>query len=183
MKNEILNITENYIKKSNGRTVMHEWEDKIMKKMSDYVCKDGGDIIEFGFGMGISASYIQKNNIKTHTICEVNPQILERLYKWKKNKSNVIIIEGDWFENKDKIKKYDGIFFDTHDDENNGHFFREYIYDISKKGTKLTWWNNSNTPYFRNQPEGVEYETINVNPPKNDYFNYKKYFMPKYEFL
>ena len=182
MRNETLIITDDYIKKSNDRTVMHKWEDDVMRKMSDFVCAEGGDIIEFGFGMGISANYIQKNNVNSHTICEINPQILDRLYKWSKNKDNVIIIEGDWYENIDKLKKYDGIFFDTHDDINNGYFFRELIYNISKKNTRLTWWNNSDSTYFKNAPSGVEYEILEVNPPENDYFNHKKYYMPKYTF-
>lgn len=33
--------------------VMMDWEDAIMKKSADYVCKNGGDILEIGFGMGI----------------------------------------------------------------------------------------------------------------------------------
>jgi hypothetical protein len=183
MKYEILNIIENSIKMSNGRTVMHIWEDDIMKKKSDFVCKDGGDIIEFGFGMGISASYIQKNNINSHTICEINPQILEILYEWKKDKDNVIVVEGDWFENKDKLKTYDGILFDTHNDSNSSYFFKELIYNISKKNTKLTWWNNKPQSYFRHQPINTQYEKIEVNPPENDYFNHKEYFIPKYVFI
>jgi len=182
MKNETLTISEDYIKKSNGRTVMHVWEDQIMKKMADFVCKDGGDIIEFGFGMGISANYIQQNNVNSHTICEINPQILENLYEWKKDKENVIIIEGDWYDNKDNLKTYDGIFFDTHEDLNYGFFFRELIYKISKKNTKLTWWNTRPTSYLRNSPQNTEFEIIKVNPPQNDYFNHKEYFMPKYIF-
>lgn len=182
MKYETLNITDKFIKKLNGTTVMHEWEDEIMKRMSNFTCEKGGNIIEFGFGMGISANYIQQNKVNSHTICEINPQILENLYEWKKDKENVIIIEGDWFDNKDMLGTYDGIFFDTHDDVNNGYFFRELIYNISNKGTRLTWWNNKNTPYFRNQPVGTEYEILNINPPENDYFNHKEYFMPKYIF-
>jgi hypothetical protein len=42
MRNETLIITDDYIKKSNDRTVMHKWEDEIMKKMSDFVCAEGG---------------------------------------------------------------------------------------------------------------------------------------------
>ena len=53
MKEETLNITDNFIKTSDNKTVMHNWERPIMKKMAEWVCKDGGDIIEFGFGMGI----------------------------------------------------------------------------------------------------------------------------------
>ena len=43
--------------------VMMSWEDNIMKASADYVCENGGDILEIGFGMGISANYIQANNI------------------------------------------------------------------------------------------------------------------------
>jgi hypothetical protein len=182
MKEEVLNITDNFIKTSDNRTVMHNWETPIMKKMAEWVCKDGGDIIEFGFGMGISANFIQNHNVVSHTICEINPQILDNLYEWSKNKSNVIILEGDWYENIDKLDKYDGIFFDTHNDKHNSYFFRELIYKISKKKTKLSWWNNLNIPYSRVSPIGTEYEEIEVNPPENDYFNHKKYYIPKYTF-
>ena len=43
-----------------NETVMHAWETPIMHRMAEWVCEDGGDIIEFGFGMGISATHIQK---------------------------------------------------------------------------------------------------------------------------
>ena len=48
--------------------VMMNWEDNIMKAKADYVCENGGDILEVGFGMGISADYIQANNPSSHTI-------------------------------------------------------------------------------------------------------------------
>ena len=54
--------------------VMMNWEDSIMKASADYVCENGGDILEIGFGMGISAGYIQANNINSHTIIENHPQ-------------------------------------------------------------------------------------------------------------
>ena len=48
--------------------VMMDWEDVVMKKSADYVCQNGGDILEIGFGMGIAANYIQANTITSHTI-------------------------------------------------------------------------------------------------------------------
>ena len=33
--------------------VMHEWEDLMMKKHSEVVCQNGGDILEIGFGMAL----------------------------------------------------------------------------------------------------------------------------------
>ena len=47
---------------------MHEWEYPIMQRYAEWVCQNGGDIIEFGFGMGISATAIQQYNINSHTI-------------------------------------------------------------------------------------------------------------------
>ena len=72
--------------------IMMDWEDSIMKASADYVCENGGDILEFGFGMGISAGYIQANNINSHTIIENHPQIIERLRLWATDKPNVKII-------------------------------------------------------------------------------------------
>ena len=44
--------------------VMMDWEDELMKKSAEYVCENGGDILEIGFGMGISANYIQSHNFE-----------------------------------------------------------------------------------------------------------------------
>lgn len=182
MKDKTLNITEESITTIENETIMHIWETPIMEKKAEWLCSNGGDIIEFGFGMGISATLIQSNDINSHTICEINPHILKKLYKWSENKKNVIIIEGDWFDNQHLFKKYDGILFDTHNDKNITFFFENLIYKISKKGTKLTWWNNLPHAYGRKKPIETIYDTLEVNPPKNDYFNHKQYFFPKYIF-
>ena len=80
MKEVILDITNTQISSQQSGTVMHKWEHPIMKTKADFICQNGGDIIEFGFGMGISANYIQSHNINSHTICEINPQIIEELH-------------------------------------------------------------------------------------------------------
>ena len=36
--------------------VMMNWEDPLMSASAAYVCEGGGDILEIGFGMGISAA-------------------------------------------------------------------------------------------------------------------------------
>ena len=42
-----------------GWEVMSDWEDPIMVKHAEVVTRNGGDILESGFGMGISATHIQ----------------------------------------------------------------------------------------------------------------------------
>ena len=161
--------------------VMMDWEDDIMKASADYVCENGGDILEFGFGMGISAGHIQANSINSHTIIENHPQIIEKAKIWAQDKSNVTIIEGDWYDVRDSLSTYDGIFYDTYGEEDWSRFATE-LSSFTKSGTKVTWWNiNPNTTSIHNI-SGVEYETINVNPPANSYFNSNVYYLPKKEF-
>jgi len=162
-----------------NETVMHKWEHPIMKAKAEFVCKNGGDIIEFGFGMGISATYIQEHNINSHTICEIHPEIIKNLKEWAKDKPNVIILEGDWYRNLDKMKTYDGILFDTHQDSK-APFFGQYIPQLSNPNCHITWWNGR--PEKRNwwNLDNVEFDTLQVDPPLNDYFNHKQYFLPKY---
>ena len=69
--------------KNTGYQVMMEWEKEYMqdliKKLNPF-----GDVLEIGFGLGISANFIQKYNIKSHTIIECNPTVIEKLKKWAK---------------------------------------------------------------------------------------------------
>lgn len=161
--------------------VMMDWETPIMQAKADYVCSNGGNILEVGFGMGISATAIQRHNIESHTICEIHPQILQKLNEWSKDKSNVIILEGDWFTNVHKMNKYDGILFDTHDDPNDKKF-KDIIPLIANQGCKITWWNwwNNDTDQsnYYDIPN-VTYDLHTVSPSQNNYFNSNTYYLPK----
>ena len=161
--------------------VMMDWEDGLMKASADYICSNGGDILEIGFGMGISAGYIQSNNINSHTIVENHPQIIEKLKTWAEDKPNVIIVEGDWYDVKDSLSTYDGIFYDTFGEDDWSKFGSE-LSSFVKSGTKVTWWNNNSEESNIHNIDGVEYEAINVNPPSNFYFNSSVYYLPKKEY-
>ena len=53
---------------------MHIGEKTLMEKLSEMVTTNGGDILEIGFGMHLSADEIQNNpNVTSHTIIEVHP--------------------------------------------------------------------------------------------------------------
>lgn len=183
MKDSNIEITEEYIRFADSKKeVMHSWEDKLMKKKAEWVCQNGGDILELGFGMGISATYIQQHNIKSHTICEIHSDIIDKFYLWKEDKNNVTLIDGDWYDNIDKMGKYDGILYDTHEDPHYRHFFMEVVEKIAKPNCKITWWNNIYRPDNRRLETHInaEWEEIEVNPPQNTYFNNNIYYMPKY---
>ena len=46
--------------------------------------------------MGISANYIQQQDIKSHTIIELNDEIYQNAVEWAKDKPNTKIVSGDW---------------------------------------------------------------------------------------
>jgi protein arginine N-methyltransferase 2 len=153
--------------------VMMDWEHSLMSASAAYVCEEGGDILEIGFGMGISAGYIQSHSISSHTIIENHPQII--------TKSNVNIITGSWYDVKNDLSTYDGLFYDTYGDENNTNFSSS-LSSLMKVGGKATWWNNntSNNDIF-NIPN-LTWQEINVSPPTNSYFNSSIYYLPKKQF-
>ena len=136
-------IKENsIIDESSGWDVMSTWETPIMQKHADIVCANGGHILEFGFGMGISAGLIQEKDIESHTIIEINDNIYNSLVEWAKDKPNVIPVKGDWYDDIPTDRKYDGVFYDGFGDMLNKRYFPTRIMQHCKEGTILTWYNN-----------------------------------------
>ena len=163
------------------REVMMDWEDPLMSSSAAFICQNGGNILEIGFGMGISAGYIQSHSISSHTIIENHPQIIPKAQEWASEKSNVNIITGSWDDVKNNLSTYDGIFYDTFGDDNWNKFGTE-LSSLVNANAKVTWWNDKPEKSNSYNIEGVNYEAINVNPPTNDYFNHTTYYLPKKEY-
>ena len=158
--------------------VMMDWEDPLMSASAAYVCQNRGDILEIGFGMGISAGYIQSHSINSHTIIENHPDIIPRAQAWASGKSNVTIVTGSWYEVKDNLPTYNGLFYDTFGDDDM-QYFSSSLSSLVKSGGKITWWNNNiNESNYYNIPN-VTYDQHSVNPPTNSYFNSNIYYLPK----
>ena len=142
MKNEEVIITdESIVIKNNTRSVVMAKGAKSITEIFSYVVsQNGGDVLDIGFGMGFSANKISEL-VDTYTCIEINPQIYQTAKEWAKDKSNVEIIFGDWIDVIPTLnKKFDGIFFDTHNDPNS-HLAEEYCKSISKEGTIFSHWN------------------------------------------
>jgi hypothetical protein len=122
--------------------VMHIGEKYLMQKLADLATKNGGHILEIGFGMHLSADAVQSNpNVLSHTIIEVHPDQYEKALEWSKlqNKETNIIL-GDWI----KIlplsnKQFDGVVHDTHLDPNIPKFL-DYVKPNCKKGTIIAFF-------------------------------------------
>ena len=165
---------------STGIEVMMDWEDDIMKESAQFICHNKGDILEIGFGMGICSDYIQAQNVNSHTIIEVHPQIIEKLNIWAENKSNVTIIEGDW-NSVNGLSSYDGIFLDTFGDLSLDNF-KSFALSKIKSGGKITYWNNNEEEYNPYLFDSVSYDQISVTPNENIYTQItNNYYMPKVE--
>lgn len=142
MKNDEVIITEDSIVlKENTRSVVMARGAKSITEIYSYVvCQNKGDVLDVGFGMGFSANKMSEL-ADTYTCIEINPQIYETAKKWAKDKPNVTILFGDWIDIIPTLdKKFDGIFFDTHNDPNS-HLAEEYAKLVSKEGTIFSHWN------------------------------------------
>lgn len=166
-----------------GDEVMMDWEHSIMSASAAYVTEGGGDILEIGFGMGISAGYMHSHSIDSHTIVENHPQIIPKAVEWASGKSNVTIVSQSWYDVKDSLGQFDGVFYDTYGDDN-AKQFSSSLSNLTKDGTKVTWWQDrSNNRSNYHGIQNVTYKSINVSPPSNTYFTGSTiYYLPMKEF-
>ena len=177
-KDEILTFEDTKIITQDNMEVMMSWETPIMEKSAEYICQSKGDILEIGFGMGICSDYIQAQGVNSHTIVEIHPQIIEKLKVWANNKSNVTIVEGDWYD-VSGLETYDGIFIDTFGDENWSKF-KDFAISKGKSGAKITYWNNFAEEKNEHNFSNISFEQIDISPTENMYTDMNsKYYMPK----
>ena len=181
------------LNKDTGYQVMMEWEKEYMqdliKKLNPF-----GDVLEIGFGLGISANFIQTYNIKSHTIIECNPVDLKELKKWaKKQKHKVIIIEGRWQDVLSSLGYFDTIFFDDTPETNSleGDPFDTRVYDFFhiisnnnvKKGTKFNWFMCNDIYWLVNPFIKWDVDMKKYNVPDNcNYIKNSTLFLPLIEF-
>ena len=166
----------------NNVEVMMSWEDSIMSSSAAYVTENGGDILEIGFGMGMSANYIQSHSISSHTIVENHPQMIPKAVTWANGKSNVTIISQSIEDCVDNLGTFDGIFYDTFGDSEFYDVMSGSLDNLKKdSGTKITFFHGSHNDSQLYHWENVQYKTINVSPDDNNYYSSNVYYMPKLE--
>ena len=124
-----------------GNAVMMEWERPIMKKSAEVICRNGGRVLNVGFGMGIIDTYIQEQNVGEHWIIEPHIDVYTKMLQdgWHL-KPNVRIMFGDWQWYLKYMPKFDGIYFDTWED--NGGDFLVNVPNILKDDGIFSYFNN-----------------------------------------
>ncbi len=139
-----------------GQQVMQDWERPYMEAMAKVATKTKGDVLEIGFGMGISASYMLAMGVKSYTVIECNEDVRMEFEKWKKNhpKCDVSLVFGKWQEVIGELGLFDAIFFDTYplseiefeEYVSNSVTFAEHFFEAAashlKDGGVFTYYSN-----------------------------------------
>jgi guanidinoacetate N-methyltransferase len=142
-----------------GHPVMERWETPYMQAFASLVTRNGGRILECGFGMGISAQAIQSYAPAEHVIVEANSDVFQRLKAFQASARHPVTpIQGFAAEVARSLQpsSFDGIFYDTYPlnaEEQHTHQFRfvANAYHLLKPGGILTYCNLTSTGVLRNQ--------------------------------
>lgn len=169
--------------KIHGHPVMEDWETPYMERLAEIATSKGGTILELGFGMGISAGFVQRAAIEKHIIVEANHEVAKKAREFaKKTPSPTEVIEGFWEEVMDKVPdgSIDGILFDTYPlseleiHKNHFGFFRTAFLKL-KSGGILTYYSDEIDSYHPVhmkklieagfKEENIQGEAFPVQPP------------------
>lgn len=100
-----------------GQAVMESWEKPLMEAFAEVACRNGGRVLEVGFGLSLASNSIQTHDIDEHVVIEANKDVYKKLEKWATNqKHKTTPMHGLW---QDQIKliednSLDGILYDTY---------------------------------------------------------------------
>ena len=161
----------------NKHQVMMEWEKPYMEACIDKL-QPQGDVLEIGFGMGYSATQIQKYKPKSHTIIEMDPLVIKRLKKWTKDYDNINIVEGTWQKKIHSLGTFDEIFFDDYPlKESQDELEQKLINDRFHMFLDICRYNHSNpntkVSAYIHSPDGTFKKRIDESP----YYSYEEYFI------
>jgi hypothetical protein len=164
--------------KKTSYQVMMEWEKPYMEALIDNL-EPTGDVLEIGFGLGYSANRIQSFNIRSHTIIENDPIVLEVAKKWAtKQKHPVTIIPGYWQESIFNLNRFDSIFFDDapseqYPDLTNIRFYRFYYLMLQghvNKGCKMSWYCHLPIYWICHPDTDFNMKRFNIDIPDNAHY-------------
>ncbi len=96
--------------------IMEDWQAPMMRVMAGIVSRAHGDVLEIGFGRGVSAGYIQEFGVRSHTIIECNDSVVDRFHAWRKQfpDEEIRLVHSRWQDALERLESYDGIFFHTY---------------------------------------------------------------------
>ncbi len=135
--------------------VMEAWEEPYMRKLAHVAARQGGRVLEVGFGMGISAAFVQEYPLEEHVIIEANEEVYQRACSFAQQAvQKVTVIKGFWEDVVPTLvaESFDGILFDTYplssEEIHTNHFpFIPYAHRLLKQGGVLTYYSDEISGY------------------------------------
>lgn len=114
------------------REIMEDWQIPVVRAMAGVVTESHGDILEVGFGRGVSSTFIQGAAVRSHTIVECNDTIVAAYERWKCRYPgrDIRLIHGRWQDTTDQLEQYDGILFHTYP-LNEGEFLEYVVHSVT----------------------------------------------------
>ena len=96
--------------------IMEDWQIPVVEEMARVAAESKGDVLEVGFGRGISSTRIQEEGVRSHTIVECNDGVVDRFHRWREAypDADIRLIHGKWQDVTDQMGLYDGILFHTY---------------------------------------------------------------------
>lgn len=96
--------------------IMEDWQLPLMQALVDIVTEERGDILEIGFGRGVSAEMIQAKDVRSHTVIECNDHIVGRYEAWRSRypERDIRLAHGKWQDVLGALGQFDGILFHTY---------------------------------------------------------------------
>lgn len=96
--------------------IMEDWQLPLMEAMATIAARAGGDVLEIGFGRGVSAGLMQRLGVRSHTIVECNPHVLDRFERWRETlpDRDIRVVPGLWQDVIGALGEFDAVFFHTY---------------------------------------------------------------------
>ena len=166
-----------------GHPVMEDWETGYMRRLAEVAGSKCGRVLEVGFGMGISARFLQDLGVEEHVVIEANRDVYGRLLAFAREApGRVLPMSGFWEDIAPCFPdgSFSSILFDTYplsEEEihrNHFPFFRE-AYRLLKPGGVLTYYSDEAEGFSPEHRLALELagftdirgEACEVEPPKD----------------
>ncbi len=97
--------------------IMEDWQIPVMQAMAKIAGETQGDVLEIGFGRGVTSEFLQELSPSSHTIVECNDSVVARFEKWKQQypDRDIRMLHGMWQDLLvDDVGPFDSIFFHTY---------------------------------------------------------------------
>lgn len=180
-----------------GHPVMEDWERPYMKKLAEIASSNGGTVLEVGFGMGISANFIQSATIDRHIIVEANGDVAKRAREFGRTARHPVTVhEGLWEDVISEIPdgSVDGILYDAYPLEEceimNQARFADTAFKKLRPGGVFTYFSDESEWYQEDHfetllkagfaRENIDGVVIKVTPPDTcQYWKHQSILAPR----